>query len=580
MSRTATAQSIPPAEPSPGRRPGPWCTEVDGIHVLKVKGSFYEMGRQHGEMLRAQVPVGPLPYFREHMERMMGESEVGALAPLLWPIVQRLIGRRVAGKMPAFARDTVRGLADGAGMPEQILLDGATMPDSLLVVASAFMRFKKIGPAVQHRLALGLGCTSAIAWGDATKDGRLLHARNFDYHGVGCWPDNAAVIFHEPDEGQRFVSVSAAGVPLGGATAMNESGLTLTVHQHMFTDRASMGGLPIGLTGDVIMREATTLDEAEEILKAQVPIGCWTYLITDGNRREVLCWEENPDRNAAKRVGNGDGASTFRYTNIYLDRPLGDTEVNLYGSYWRHNYGRYRRAGQLLQDQAGSLDPLAMASILGDTGDGDCRIHHAIGMLMTVGSVVFRPEDGALWVGSGVAPTSHGQFIPFDLSQEAHAPEHGRLDGSLDRDPVAAEAFDEYRRGYLAYADDRDVTEARRRVRRALELQPGQALYHCVDGLLALRDGEPATAFDAFGRALEIGHVDGERVAAFHLWRGRAADLTRRREEARSHYRASLGHPADPPVHKAALRGLSKPWRKRKGKHIDIDFTFADVVSP
>ena len=55
------------------------------------------------------------------------------------------------------------------------------------------MRLGRAGPAVAHRVALGLGCTSAIAWDDATADGKLPHARNFDYHGVSCWPDTASV---------------------------------------------------------------------------------------------------------------------------------------------------------------------------------------------------------------------------------------------------------------------------------------------------------------------------------------------------------------------------------------------------
>ncbi|MFN7973316.1 MAG: C45 family peptidase [Acidobacteriota bacterium] len=285
-------------------RLGPaWHRRVRDLHVLKVKGSFLEMGRQHGALLGDAIREGPVPYYRSFIERMAGP----VAGPLVVAMCKRVLGWRLVRRMPDFARETIRGLAQGSGIPEAELREGCTMPDALLWLVARMIQAERAGLAVDYRALAGLGCTSAIAWGDATTDGRLLHARNFDYHGVSCWPRAAAVIFHEPAEGQRYVSISSAGVPLGGVTAMNAAGLTLTVHQHMFTDGTRLGGTPIGVIGDVIMRDAQDLDDAERILASHRPVGCWTYLVTDGNRREVLCWEENPRRGVARRVGEPEG---------------------------------------------------------------------------------------------------------------------------------------------------------------------------------------------------------------------------------------------------------------------------------
>jgi tetratricopeptide (TPR) repeat protein len=569
-------------QPLPPRSKGPWLRQVDGLHVLKVQGSFYEMGRQHGELLREPMRQGPLPYFRRYFEKMLRGAAPAPVARLAWPLLQRSLGRRIAAALPEFAEQTLTGMADGADLPLDEVLAGATMPDALLWVVARLMRVRRIGPAVHHRFALGLGCTSAIAWGDATSDGSLLHARNFDYHGVESWPNTAAVIFHEPERGQRYVAVGAAGVPLGGITAMNEAGLTLTVHQHMFTDRAKLGGTPIGLVGDCVMREAESLDDAVKILGAHTPIGCWTYLVTDGRRREMLCWEENPERRAHRRIGTGRGSdeSHFGYANIYLDDQLGATEKNLYGSYWRHNHGRHTRVNQLLSERAGGIDAEVMASILGDTGEGECRISRAIAMVMTVGSVVFRPEDGVLWVGSGQAPTSHRPFIPFDLNSESHAPRHRQLTSGTPDDPAAAAAFERYRQSYISYVDHDDVQRSRELIEEACALQDEQALYHVLAGLLALQTGDAQRAMTAFSRALELGHDDEQRLACFHLWHGRAADMAGRRELATKHYRRSLGHNADTPVYRAARQGLDKPYRSRQAQRMTVDFTYADVVQP
>ena len=550
---------------------------VGDVHVLSLAGSDHEMGRQHGELLADEIRRGPIPYYRRIVEKLMGKGSLGPASKLVWPALQTTLGRRIAKNLPPHVRETIRGVAEGAGLDVQSFVDGCTMPDAMMWVAARAMQLKGHGPAVAHRVALGLGCTSAVAWGDATVDGKLLHARNFDYHGVGCWPSNKAVLFHAPDRGQRFVSVASAGVALGGITAMNEAGLTLTVHQHMFTDRTKLGGTPIGIVGDEVMREARDLDEAERILGRHVPVGCWTYVVTDGNAREVLCWEENPERRRAFRFRE---ESTFGYANVYLDEALGRSEVNLYGSYWRHNQGRHARVNALLAERRGALDPQGMASILADTGTGGCRIRDSIAMVMTVGSVVFRPEDGALWVGTGEAPTSRGTFVPFSLAEGGHDPSKGELTTGAIEDEGEREAFERFRQSYVAYVDDGDVSRAHALLQEACALAPSEPLYRSLRGLFALERGALDDAEEAFTEAIELGHVDPERRASFHLWRGRARDAAGARDAAVEDYRWALGFVADPPVRAAALRGMRRPFTRKQAQRIHVDVGLADVVSP
>lgn len=562
-----------------------WKKSIPGLHLLKVKGTPYEMGRQHGRLLADEVRTGPLPYYRTFVEKIFGAKRFGPAGAAMLAVLNRTVGARVAAAMPPFVLDTVRGMADGAGMPYGALLEGATMPDSMLWAASRLMQLKGPGPAVYHRMALGLGCTSAVAWGSATRDGKLLHARNLDYHGVSCWPRTQTVIFHEPDEGQRYASVTAAGAALGGITAMNEAGLTLTVHQHMFTDKVRLGlrgatGTPIGVVGDIVMRNARSLDEAASILASHTPIGCWTYVVADGHGREVLCHEENPYRRAALRVGgaSGDGKSTFGYANIYLDRELGDTEVNLYGTYWRHNHARHTRVNELLDTGAGSLDPRAMGGILGDVGEGPCRLSRSIGMVLTVGSTVFRPEDGALWVGVGEAPSSHGTFVPLSLAAEDEAPELGAFRTEVPES--ARRAFEHFRRAYVAYTDHGDLDQARREMGHACELEPSQSLYHATNGLLALAAGDATVGVHKLAEAVRLGHPDEPRLAAFHLWRGRAHDVLGARAEAQRSYRLALALRSDAPVAAAAKKNLKQPFTLSRARRIQIDMSLADVVAP
>lgn len=551
-------------------------TRTGGLAVLSLEGSFAEMGEQHGALLAEQIARGPIPYYRKMVERLLGKS-LGPLAPYACALLQRAIGSRVARAMPSFALETLRGIARGAGLDEEEFLRGCTMPDSIMWVTARLHELRDPGPAVAHRLALGLGCTSAVAWGSATKDGKLYHARNLDYFGVSTWSPNAAVLFHTPNDGMRYVSVGAAGVGLGGITAMNEAGLTLTVHQHMFTDRTALGGVPIGVTGDIVMREARTLDEAEAILRRDPPIGCWTYVVTDGKSKEVLCFEENPERKVAIRSKPED--QTFAYANIYLDAELGATEVAAYGSYWRHNLGRYERAKRLVEAEA--HDAHSMAAILADTGsDARCRVRDSIAMVMTVGSVVFRPEDGAFWVATGEAPVSRNAFVPFSLTARGHAPELGTFHVANDAARSSDAAFQEVRRAYVAYVDEGNVDGAMQALDRASTLAPEQPIYHAMIGYLATSSQAPDRAVAALTRAIDLGHPDEERVAAFHLWRARAHDLAGRRDRAVADYRSCMGRVADKPVHDAARRGLRAPFSKTAARRVHVEMSLGDVVVP
>ena len=79
-------------------------------------------------------------------------------------------------------------------------------------------------------------CSSLAVWGDATVDGELRHARNFDFPGATMWDTAPAVVFCEPTDGLRYGFVTTRGVDAPGITCFNEAGLTLTVHTRFHRD--------------------------------------------------------------------------------------------------------------------------------------------------------------------------------------------------------------------------------------------------------------------------------------------------------------------------------------------------------
>lgn len=366
-----------------------------------------------------------------------------------------------------------------------------------------------------------------------------------------------------------FARYTAAGVLFGGITAMNESGLTLVVHQHLHSSDFALGGLPIGIIGDRVMREAKTLADAKRILDDHVPNGGWTYVITSARERAVLCYEVTARRRAVVPI-EGD---TFGYSNVFLSPTFRDCEVHAYPTHWRNVVGRYHRANELLAE--GPHDPESIARILADRGTPACRFHDSIAGLQTVASVVFDAERGIVWVATGRAPVSTNAWIAFDLQQERARPDLGTMHPARELDGNERLAFEAYRDAYEAGFHRGDATEARRCIEIARRAQPAQPVYHFVAGLMSLATEELGNAERAFDRAIHCGHPSAERLAAFHLWRGRTHDRRGARARALDDYRVATN--GDAPVRAAAERGMSKPW---KGGAIPIEWSFGEVVAP
>jgi len=544
-----------------------------GFHVLRLDGDDYEMGFAHGLLLKDAIGRGPLPYFARYIEKLvstgaLGESAASA-ARALGVGLGLTVGRKIASRFPMRARRGLEGLADGAGIPRGELMRAVTMPETYLWVASVYKKLAKAPLGARHGVPT-FGCTSAIAWGDATKHGRMLHGRNFDYQGVGAWDREQVVAFHAPKDGQRYVAITSAGILFGGITAMNASGLTLVVHQHIACTDFDIGGMPVGIVGDEVMRYARSLDDARRILDGHTPNGAWTYVVTSAREKKALIYEVTSKRRAAFEPET----DHYGYSNIYVKEELTKTEVDFYPGYWRNNTTRYCVANERLAQAHGNIDEDVIAGVLGQV-DGACRLTHCISALTTVASVVFDAERSLVYVASGRPPVSNRPYFPFDLSSQTARLDVPPLTGGARMDGTSIAAFDAYREAYEAYEDQRNLPEARRCLATARALTPMQSAYAQVDGLLAITACDWPAALVCFEDAIRLGHAVLERRLQFHLWRGRVLDVTGERERAISDYRIALS--GDPNVRKAAQKGLAKPWRFKAPA---IEWSFGEVIAP
>jgi hypothetical protein len=536
--------------------------QVHGLHVLRLRGDDYEMGRQHGSLLRDVIPHGPLPYFEGYVAKLLGAGLGPTFGRAAASVLQRTVGRKLIAGLPEHAVARSHGIADGAGIGRDALLRAVTMPETYLWVLQRLMEARRSPLAPRYGVPL-LGCTSVIAHDEATADGKLLHGRNFDYQGVGAWDTTQTVVFHEPDDGQAYVSVGAADIPLGGATAMNDSGITLVVHQHMASRAYALGGCPVGVVGDLVMRHATTLAEAKAILETHEPIGCWTYILTSGDENASLVYEIAPKRRAVvPRSG-----PCFGYANMYLDPELADSEHLVYPAHWRNNAARQRRVNELASR---SLTADDVAAVLADRGAMGCLFEDSVAAITTVASVVFCPADRLVWVATGRAPVCQQPYVAFDLRERRYRPDLAPLTGGVAPAPHAAAVALYREASEVLHAGD--PREAWRLVAKARKHLPDVSALAFAEGLLALHNEHDEPALACFDHAISLGHPSAERQATFHLWRGRCHDVLGDRGAARSDYVSARA--GDPFVRAAADKGIVKPWKR---KRFGVEMTFADA---
>jgi hypothetical protein len=226
--------------------------EIDGIPVLRVWGSPYEMGYAQGRLLGNQIVEEFEHYI---MPLVLHQASIYNLATTIFTSLytvperyrseaQGVIDGAADGGVDIFVRDLQRDLT-----PLDLATAGA-MPD-----------------------IIGLfGCSSLMAWGDATADdpvlaGEAAIVRNLDWVPTPFDPTYLArrsiVIAREPNDRRSTISIFFPGL-LGCLSCMNDAGVSVLQHQKHpsvpLSDRDfSKKFIPINLA----MREALELDDPD-----------------------------------------------------------------------------------------------------------------------------------------------------------------------------------------------------------------------------------------------------------------------------------------------------------------------------
>jgi hypothetical protein len=374
------------------------------ITVLRLEGTPYQMGLQHGELLSegvqaaADVLIHDLAYSvifsyaeTSGLERMFLEHSYPDVLEECEGIIQ---GARKAG---------VEGFA----------YEDCVNAANLLIIIE---QLADLNPG---------GCSQFIALDSATEDGRTVHARNMDWGRLQFVIDNPLIIVRKPTGKIPWVEVGIPGILLT-LTAMNAEGLAVANNENMSAaDRDSEGNSHPQMSRQ-IMQECTSLDEAEAFLRAQNHASSETLVLSDWKTGEAAVFEMSANNMGVRRLDeNGIVYATNHFAHPDMaalhDERLPDHDTHT----------RFMRLEQLLTPGGpdsihGQIDAEKAIAVLRDRYNPYTQETHPIDLFdgggsiannSTLQSVVMLPEKRIFYVALGEPPVPYRTFIGFSLDE-------------------------------------------------------------------------------------------------------------------------------------------------------------------
>ncbi len=364
------------------------------IAVLRVGGTSYEMGVQHGTLLREELLAGAA---------WIEQSELGLLEPLA--DYYGLLDEAYANSYPDVI-DECQGIVDAMD-------DELWSMDRCLLVA--------YGDVVLEVMNHELGCSQFVVRDPTTADGSLIHARNLDWTKVDHIIDHPTLIVRFPDEG---IANAAFGFPgnVSPYSGMNAAGLALASNEAYGLNYPDRDGHSHTQMTRQLLAEAHSLDEVRAYYEAEDHISTELVVVSDGVTGEASVFEMS-DRGIGERILGEDGVIYATNHFVHLEMAA------LHQPPAAGSAARYQRLEQLLTpggdgSRHGELDLAGAVAILRDTHNPATGETHpaeledggdSLANNGAIQSMVFLPGEGAIYLADGGVPIPQNPFEGFTL---------------------------------------------------------------------------------------------------------------------------------------------------------------------
>ncbi len=340
-----------------------WLETINGYPVLHLKGSPYEMGYQHGALLKESIKQN-----LEYMIKVRGDQPL-----VTWHGVEvkpvsliRMIISIQKPFVPAKYFEELDGLSAGSGLDLDLIRVGNFIPEMF------------------H-------CSGFAVMNSATKDGTLYHGRVLDYAIDWKLQEHAVVIVAEPAGGIPFVNVTYAGF-IGSVTGMNAQ--HVSIGEMGGGGQGHWGGVPMSFLVREVLSSAKTLDEAIAVFKNNPRTCQYFYVVADAKTNKAVGMEASWDKVQIVEPGTA---------HPLLPHPVKDCALLSAGS-------RYEELVKRAKSGRGQFDVQTALELM----------DRPVAMKSNLHNVLFEPKSTRFWVANASPdkqPAATQPYYQFQLTE-------------------------------------------------------------------------------------------------------------------------------------------------------------------
>lgn len=449
-----------------------------GVKILKIKGTPYEMGFQHGYLLAAGIDLminRTLLATQAYIAAQTGKTLDEAMA-LMW------IGQEAAQPfVPPELMEEMRGITEGANAAgvkvtlKQILLWN-TNYDQWCIYAHPDYWVPEGSTAKRplDRIVPGAGgCSSFCAWGDwAGGDGKMIFCKDEDNFNMPAQLENRMMVVAAPDGGLGHMFMTYPGM-IGLDGGFNEVGFEMMTQLNSMVDE-TMAGCGIGVFTRLLLTRASTVDEAIQIFRDYPRCTGIAYHVADAKQKKAAVVECSStmvcvrypmaDTQALWQSNHSNcypGWMGYSGYNMVADqKPVNELKNIATIQDWQNSLkdpynfyvqapSRFERYAELIHQHYGNITVENAIAIMGDRYDPYTQMKRAKelpswtnNILCTIcamypdftfqaeppvgefkahvanmWSLIAYPESGDFWLAINDFPAEYGGYVPFNLHQ-------------------------------------------------------------------------------------------------------------------------------------------------------------------
>jgi isopenicillin-N N-acyltransferase-like protein len=240
------------------------------ITVLYVTGTPYEMGYEQGRLLAPQVRDTIRDVEKganKFLPKAMRESKLLTKRDEK-EIIDEFLDRAwhlMARYAPREDLDEMKGLADGSGLPLEVIHRMHAIPDT--------------GET---------SCSGLVAKGSATSDGHVYQLRILDYGANFNLQRRPMITVYRPttENANAYVTIGWVGF-VGAISGVNEKGVALSEMGFGNPPGETLAGVPMPFLLKNVLRYADTAEEAAAIVRAARRTNSYVYFFGDKHNNPI-----------------------------------------------------------------------------------------------------------------------------------------------------------------------------------------------------------------------------------------------------------------------------------------------------